>query len=119
MIMFIQAIIVIAFTFLLIYDFFPHLLNLLIIPPEGLKYLIILVIFIALFIPKYRKNVEEENFKFGLISFVYILGLTGLFTLLGGKSSSGLFDGVIIWVLVVVYLFKTIKYIKNKNNKNL
>ncbi|WP_246941951.1 V-type ATPase subunit a family protein [Bacillus pinisoli] len=86
----IEFIIVLAITILFVYDYFPNI-PLAGILPEGLLITFIFGLFLfSLLYKKYRERNNEDIFKWQVFSTIYILFLMGLFTILGGQSSSGI-----------------------------
>jgi asparagine N-glycosylation enzyme membrane subunit Stt3 len=112
----IQSIVLVVFTLIVIVDFFPNLIGVLQIDPNVLKYLILFFVLVSLFIPRYRKNkskIESANF----FPYIYIGGLVGILLLLGGKSSSGVLDGVSITLFIVLLISEVIR--RKKSLKNI
>ncbi|MEK5066965.1 hypothetical protein, partial [Cytobacillus sp. FSL R5-0596] len=106
------------FTLIVVYDFFPNLIGFLNIEPRFLTYLILGLVLISLFIPRYRiKKEDKEEDKSNRISnffpFIYIFCLIGFLFLLGGHSTSGVINGISISIFVLLLIIEIIKVKKS------
>lgn len=98
---------VIIYTLLFIYDYFPDF-------PLGdplsagvLSGIIVGLILLSLFFKEYRNPTNKDILIWELFIFIYTLFLIALLTVLGGKSSVGLsFDNGFFRVLVLVAVFE-------------
>ncbi|WP_456279186.1 hypothetical protein [Bacillus sp. AK128] len=102
-----EFIYILAFTILFAYNYFPN------IPlanhiPNGLLISLILGLFLfSLIFKKYRETNNKEILKWQVFMTIYIFFLMGLFTILGGQSSSGLsFDNGFLWIVFLFSLFE-------------
>jgi uncharacterized SAM-binding protein YcdF (DUF218 family) len=76
--------------------------------PKGVLIALILGLFLfSLMFKKYRDINNKEILKWQIFSTIYILFLMGLFTILGGQSSSGIdFDNGFLWIVFLISLFE-------------
>lgn len=87
--------VILAFTLLFLYDYFPNIPLAKSIPKGVLIALILGLFFFSLIFKKYRDANNKEILRWQIFSTIYILFLIGVFTFLGGQSSSGIaFDNV-------------------------
>ncbi|MDQ0271740.1 hypothetical protein J2S17_003628 [Cytobacillus purgationiresistens] len=100
-------IVILAFTLLFLYDYFPNTLLANSIPKGVLVALILGLFLFSLLFKKYRDTNNKEILKWEILSTIYILFLMGLFTILGGQSSSGIsFDNGFLWIVLMISLFE-------------
>lgn len=98
---------ILAFTLLFVYDYFPHL------PlgetiPKGVPIALFLgFFFFSLIFKKYRDTDNKKVLQWQIYSTTYILLLIGILTLLGGQSSSGIaYDNSFLWVILLFSLLE-------------
>jgi len=106
-----DVIFILALTFLLVYDYFPN------ISPAGalpkvvsiaLMALILGIFLFSLMFKKFRDNDtnNKEILKGQIFLTIYFLFLIGVFTIFGGRSSSGIaFDNIFLWIFLLISFF--------------
>ena len=100
-------VLILAFTLLFIYDFFPTVTFADAIPKGVLILLIIGLFVISLIIKKNKDTNNKDMLKWQVFSTVYILLLVGICTILGGRSSSGIgLDNGVLWIVLLISLFQ-------------
>jgi hypothetical protein len=98
--------IILSFTLLFLYDYFPNIPLAGVIPENILIALIFGLYLFSLFFKRYRDTDNIKILKWQIYSTLYILFLMGLFTVLGGKSASGIsFDNGFLWVFLIISIF--------------
>lgn len=98
-----DIIILLVFTLLLVYDYFPNIFLVNILPKNILMILIFGTYLFSLLFKKYNNMNNKQILKWQILSTIYPLFLISLFTILGGKSSVGLsFNNIGLWI---VFLF--------------
>ncbi|SOC25075.1 hypothetical protein SAMN05880501_11815 [Ureibacillus xyleni] len=114
---FITLLIVLGFTILFAYDYFPNAPHVVHLPKSFIAFLILGLILIGLLFKRNRKVDDKAVFKWKVFITVYIIFLMVVFTLLGGNSASGIsFKNSFFWVvllLAVVDIFSHFRKIKN------
>jgi L-asparagine transporter-like permease len=96
-----------SFTLLFVYDYFPNILFAKAILKSILIWLTVGLLLFNLIFKRYRKPNKLEVFKRQLFSTFYILFLIGLFTILGGESSTGLsLNNVFFWIVFLLSSFE-------------
>ncbi|NEY71354.1 hypothetical protein G4D63_06310 [Bacillus mesophilus] len=102
-----EIVIIIVFTLLFAYDYFPRT-SLTGTIPQGILIPIILGLLLFSLLYKKTKNINsKEILKWQIALTVYILFLMSLFTILGGESSTGLsFDNELVWIVILFSLFQ-------------
>lgn len=96
-------------SILLIYDFFPGLRNFIYIPTWLIGTLIVLILIISIWFPRFSENTPQESYRMQIFVVVYILSIIFLLMFLGGESVSGLFNGFGIWVALLINIFEILK----------
>jgi hypothetical protein len=96
-----------AFTLLLSYDYFPNIPLVAVIPKGVLITLILGLSLFSFMFKKYKGTNYKELLKWQIFSIIYTLFLMGIFTFLGGQSSSGFaFDNGLLWIALLISLFE-------------
>jgi len=110
----IVSLLIVAFTLLMVHDFFPATLSFLKIPHWAII-VIILIIFICISSFNDKEKEAERAFKWNIFTSFYLMSLIILLSLLGGKSAAGLsLDSPIVWALFFVSIFKIYDEVKRK-----
>jgi hypothetical protein len=101
-----HIIIILAFTLLFAYDYFPIFPVAYTAPKSILIALIFGLYLFSFLFKRYRNTNNKEILKWQIFSTVYILFLIGLFTIMGGKSTSGIsFNNGFLWIVFCISLF--------------
>lgn len=101
------SLIVLFMTLLILHDYFPNNPLADVFPANVL---IVLIVGLYLFSLAFKKHSDKENKKilaWQIFSTVYFLILLVLFTLLGGKSTTGIsFDNGFLWIVLLISIFE-------------
>lgn len=108
-----QLIVLIPFTLLIIYDFFPNLIEVVKFPAHNLKLVLVLLLVVSLILPN-AKSKKGDSRKGNFFPFLYFFVLFLILTLLGGESQSGLVDPYFIGIFLLLLFLELIKYFKFK-----
>jgi hypothetical protein len=110
--------IILVFTVLLVYDYFPNT------PlgdtiPKGLFTGLILGLFLySLLFKKHEDANDKEILNWQIFLTAYILFLIGLFTMLGGQSSSGIsFTNISLWIVLLISIVEIISQSKKVKSR--
>lgn len=111
----IQLIVLIPFTLLIIYDFFPNLTEVVKFPAQNLKLVFIFLLVVSLILPNAKR--KKDSHKVNFYPFLYFFVLFFVLTLLGGESQSGLVDPYSIGIFIFLLILELIKYVKIKKEE--
>lgn len=102
-----EIIIILSFTLLFVYDYFPNIPLADAIPKSILIALIVGLYLFSLLFKKYRVKNNKEILKWKIFSTAYILFIMAFFTVLGGRSSTGMsLDNVFLWIVFLISVFE-------------
>lgn len=109
----------VCITILLIFDYFPEIPLINIIPLYAIKWIILTLFLITILISHRNK---ENTLKWQIFIVSFILVLMGLLTVIGGNSASGIsFGNKYLWVVLFITIldmlsqFKKYKHSSNMN----
>lgn len=103
----IEIILVIIYTLLFIYDYFPNFPFEDTLSPPVLSGVVVCLILFSLLFKGYCNPTDQDKLKWEVFLFIYTLCLLSLLTILGGKSSIGIsFDKGFFWILFTIALFE-------------
>lgn len=109
---------VICFTVLLAYDFFPEISNILAVPRALVIFLLIAIFILSILFARDKDGHSKRSLKWEIFIIAYILGVMGLFTFLGGESSVGLsFNNEIIWIVAAISVFDIFQRWRKRNKE--
>lgn len=101
-----DIILILAFTLLFIFDYFPNLPLADAIPKKVLIFLILGLLQVSLLFKKYRETDPKTLLKWQVFLTLYILTLIVVFPFFGGESTSGIsFDSSVLWIVILISLF--------------
>ncbi|APH06964.1 hypothetical protein A9C19_05045 [Bacillus weihaiensis] len=97
--------IIFCFTILFVYDYFPNNSLLVEVPKSVFSFLVIGLYLVSMLF-KRKRSVDSKNvLKWQVFTIVYILFLMGLFTILGGESTTGIsFSNGYFWIVLFIAL---------------
>lgn len=102
-----EVIIILSFTLLFVYDYFPNIPLADAILKSILIALIVGLYLFSLLFKKYRVKNNKEILKWKIFSTAYILFIMAFFTVLGGRSSTGMsLDNVFLWIVFLISVFE-------------
>lgn len=100
-------------TLLMIYDFFPKLINIIDIPQNLLMYLMLCTFLLGLLVGGKRKDTNKTDLYVNIASMSYLIIVVFVLTILGGVSQVGIsIKSPFTWIIVAVALFEILR--KNK-----
>ena len=103
----------IALTNLIIYDFFPNTILSNVIPRSWNVWFMIGVIVLMLMFRHNRDIDRIESVAVQILSFLYVLGLIIVLTLLGGTSASGIgLTDIGMWIAAVMGIWEILTNIR-------
>jgi hypothetical protein len=112
-----NVLILICFTLLLAYDYFPNISQVVAVPKTVLIFTIPGLFLISRILNRKSSVDIKAAFKEQVLFTFYALFLIGLFTILGGKSSVGIsFSNGIFWLVLFVSLIETSMVWKKVNS---
>ncbi|WP_083584286.1 hypothetical protein [Bacillus weihaiensis] len=102
---YIAMLIIFCFTILFVYDYFPNNSLLVEVPKSVFSFLVIGLYLVSMLF-KRKRSVDSKNvLKWQVFTIVYILFLMGLFTILGGESTTGIsFSNGYFWIVLFIAL---------------
>ncbi|WP_019414892.1 hypothetical protein [Paenisporosarcina sp. TG20] len=104
-----DVLIIFAFTLLFLFDYFPNIPLVDLIPKNFLIALIVGLYVFSLLFKKYRDIDDKGILKWQIYSTAHVLFLMGLFTVLGGESSSGIsFENGFLWIVLLFSVFEMV-----------
>ncbi|WP_226669601.1 hypothetical protein [Metabacillus litoralis] len=114
-----DIVILFAITLLFIYDYFPNNAWTNLIPKIVVIVLIIGLFLFSLLFKRYRNVESKEILQWQIISTAYFVFIIGLFTALGGKSSSGVsLNNGFLWIALFISVVEmTFQWKKIKQSK--
>lgn len=111
--------ILICFTLLLAYDYFPTLSQMVPVPKILLIFLIPGLFLISRILNRKNSVDIKTALKEQVLFTFYVLFLIGLFTILGGESSVGIsFSNGIFWLVLFISLIEMFMEWKKVNRSN-
>lgn len=105
-----DRIILLIFTLLLVYDYFPNIFFVNILPKSILIIFILGICLFSLLFKKHHTMSNKPILKWQILLTIYPLFLIGLLTLLGGKSSVGLsFHSIGLWIAFLLSVLEMLR----------
>lgn len=114
---YITVLIVICFTVLFAYDYFPGISQIVEIPKSVFIFLLIGLVLVSLFFNRGRSVEKNDTLKWQIFITGYIFLLMGLFTIFGGRSATGIsFGNGFFWIVLLISLFEMLTQWKKVKN---
>jgi L-asparagine transporter-like permease len=102
-----------CFTALFAYDYFPNISQVARVPKSVFIFLVIGLFILSMLFNRKRSVESKEVLKWKVLTTAYILLLMGVFTILGGESSTGIsFSNGVFWIVLLISLFEIISHWK-------
>lgn len=114
---YIAILIVFCFTVLFAYDYFPSMTHMIEVPKTVLILLVLGLLLISMLFKRKKRVYEKAVLKWQVFIASYILFLMGLFTVLGGESTSGIsFSNGVFWLVLLISIFEILSQWKKVKN---
>lgn len=118
---YIAILIVFCFTVLFAYDYFPGFTHVIEVPKTVFIILVLGLFLISMLFKRDKRFYEKAVLKWQVFIASYILFLMGLFTVLGGKSTSRIsFSNGVFWLVLLISIFEILsQWKKVKNSQSI
>lgn len=104
---YITVLIVFCFTVLFAYDYFPTIKAVVEVPKLVFIFLVIGLFLVSMLFNRNTSVANKGVLKWQVFITTYIVFLMGVFTVLGGKSDTGIsFSNGVFWVVLLISLFE-------------
>ena len=117
---YIAILIAFCFTVLFAYDYFPSITHVIEVPKTVFIFLVLGLFLISMLFKRNKRVYEKAALRWQVFIASYILFLMGLFTVLGGESTSGIsFSNGVFWLVLLISIleiFSQWKKIKNSQS---
>ena len=113
---FISVLSLLSITILLVYDFFPNLIEIIYLPKSILFALLIIIVIFSIFVNRFQKDDSRIILLWQIVSTSYLLSLIVVFTVLGGISQVGIsLKSPVLWIVIGISIYEIYK--QNKKVK--
>lgn len=103
---YLDLLLVFCISLLLAYDFFPKISQTLTLPISFFLLLTVGLLLISVLFKRNRNADDKEVLKWQVFITTYLLFLILLFTVLGGKSTTGIsFSNGFLWIMLLISIF--------------
>ncbi len=97
-------------TILIIYDFFPELINIINIPHNILVYLMLFTFLLGIVLGGKKKDTNKADLYRNIASLLYLIILVNILTIFGGLSSVGIsMKSPTTWIVIAVALYDILR----------